>query len=668
MPGVLVVRTMRTVAASLIALALSTPFVWGETAQAPAEQPLQPTSNATAAPALPETPPPGGHELTAEDLETFFDGLVPYQIEVNDVAGATISVVKDGKLLFAKGYGYADVAKKTPVSAETTLFRIGSISKLFTWTAVMQLVEQGKLDLDADVNTYLDFKVPASGKTITLRNLMTHRPGFEEVVKELGAQKSGKPDLTSYVKDHIPAQIFQPGTTPAYSNYGTALAGYIVQRVSGVAFENYIEEHVTGPLGMKSTFRQPLPEALAPTMSQGYMLGSGEPMAFEVVNAYPAGSVSASATDMTHFMIAHLQDGQLDGAQILRPETAQAMHNTRLETAPGLNAMALGFYEETRNGHRIIGHGGDTTAFHSDLHLIPDANVGFFVSYNSQGRGDTSPRAALWRKFMDRYFPLAPMDAKTLETAVADAQLVAGTYITSRRQESSIFKITGQLDQTVVTPREDGTLEIAGFIGINGQPRHWREVGPLVYQDIVGQDKIAFVKGEGEAMRLWLYAPIIAYDRIGFFQSSTFIFGVFGASLAVILLTLVLWPVAAVTRWHYGTPLPWSTGEKLLGLGVKAVLALDVVFLGWLALVFAPMASMVWALDRSLDPTLNQIQYVGIAGAAGSLLVVFNALRAWSSETRGFFGKLKETVVALAAIGFAWFAWTMQLFDLSLRY
>ena len=142
-------------------------------------------------------PPPsaqGTHEMTAADVESFLDGIVPLQLKQNDIAGATVSVVKDGKLLFAKGYGYADVKNKKPVSAQETLFRPGSISKLFTWTAIMQLFEQGKLDLDRDINDYLDFKIPdAFGKPITLKNVLTHTPGFEEQIKDLFTTKPSRP-------------------------------------------------------------------------------------------------------------------------------------------------------------------------------------------------------------------------------------------------------------------------------------------------------------------------------------------------------------------------------------------------------------------------------------------------------------------------------------------
>src|SRR6185503_254232 len=197
-------------------------------------------------------------DMTATDVESFLDGLVPLQIAKDNIAGATISVVKDGKLLFAKGYGYADVKNKKVVSAQGTLFRPGSISKLFTWTAVMQLFEQGKLDLDKDVNTYLDFKIPdAFGKPITLKNIMTHTPGFEEQIKDLFTVGNSKPDLGQYLKTHIPGRVFPPGTVPAYSNYATAVAGYIVERVSGRPFEEYVAENILKPLKMThSTFTQ----------------------------------------------------------------------------------------------------------------------------------------------------------------------------------------------------------------------------------------------------------------------------------------------------------------------------------------------------------------------------------------------------------------------------
>src|SRR5262245_10532879 len=269
-------------------------------------------------------------EMTSADVEAFFDGLVPLNIQRSDIAGVVIAVVKDGNVIFAKGYGYSDLAKKKPVSPTDTLFRPGSISKLFTWTAVMQQVEQGKLNLDHDVNEYLDFKIPATfPQPITLRHIMTHTAGFGETLRDLFIPdtKSLTP-LRTYLVNHIPNRIFPPGTVPAYSNYATSLAGYIVERVSGKPFNQYVKENIFDPLQMNhTTFDQPLPSNLKPLMSEGYQLASAGAGPWEVVQAWPAGSVSASAMDMTHLIIAHLQNGEYNGKRILREDTAKLMHS-----------------------------------------------------------------------------------------------------------------------------------------------------------------------------------------------------------------------------------------------------------------------------------------------------------------------------------------------------
>src|SRR5437763_10347695 len=275
---------------------------------------------------LPELALP--HELTKSDFETFLDALIPSQLQNRDIAGAVVSVVKDGQVLFAKGYGYADFTAKKPVLADQTLFRPGSISKLFTATAVMQLVEQGKLDLDRDVNEYLDFAIPKIyPEPITLRRLLTHTAGFEDTLKNLFvAHESDLKPLRTYLVNQMPARIFPPGKIPSYSNYGFTLAGYIVERASGEKFERYIDNHLLQPLRMtNSTFDQPLPPQLAPNMSNGYFNASKKPRHFEFVHAAPAGALSTTAADMTRFMLAFLQDGTLEEATILKPETVRQM-------------------------------------------------------------------------------------------------------------------------------------------------------------------------------------------------------------------------------------------------------------------------------------------------------------------------------------------------------
>jgi CubicO group peptidase (beta-lactamase class C family) len=619
-------------------------------------------------------PPPsatGAHEMTAADVESFLDGVVSLQLKRNDIAGATVSVVKDGKLLFAKGYGYADVKNKKPVSADETMFRPGSISKLFTWTAIMQLFEQGKLDLDRDINDYLDFKIPdAFGKPITLKNVMTHTPGFEEQIKDLFDTRPIAPNLGQYLKTHIPARIYPPGTVPAYSNYATAIAGYIVERVSGRPFEQYVAENIMRPLKMThSTFSQPLPQELAPFMSNGYRLGSDSAESFEVVNPFPAGSLSSTAADMAQFMIAHLQDGQLADAGILKPETARLMHSRLFALDDAANAMCYGFYEESRNNQRIIGHGGDTVFFHSDLHLVLDQKVGFFVSYNSAGNssglGD-SPRANLWEAFLDRYYPAA-VAATASASAKDDAKAAAGTYVLSRRSENSFLKVASLLGQFTVSPVGGGEIEVPQLTGPNGKPKRWQSVGPMTFLEREGSDKLIFKPDQNGRMQLILPYPFFVGQRIGTLQNGKLVSIALGASLLFMLATLILWPIVWFVRRHYGRRLELTSKERLLRVLVRVVFAVDLIFIAALfGLVTYGLTHLEVFSDRG-TMWFRIIQMVGVLGAAGTLIVLFNAVFTWINR-RGFWVKLQAALMLLACVGVLWFAFAGNLLRFSSNY
>ena len=371
--------------------------------------------------------------LTKQDLDAWLDGYFPYAISSGDIAGVVVVVVKDGQVLTERGFGLADVKTRRPIDPKTTLFRPGSVSKLFTWTAVMQQVEAGKIDLDADVNRYLDFKIPPyHGQPVTMRDLMTHTAGFAETIKHLFPGKAADvTPLGKLMSEWTPHRIFPPGEVPAYSNYGAALAGYIVQRVSGEPFDQYIARHIFQPLGMEhSSFSQPLQPALLANMSSGYARASQPAHSYEFVGPAPAGSLAATADDMTHFMVAQLNNGQYGSVRILQDATARQMHAPQAQHTPPLNGMALGFYHEDRNGHVIVGHAGDTDVFHSDLHLLLNDNVGIFLSFNSAGKDGAAHivRSAFLPQFMDRYYPAAAASLPTLTTARADAAKMQGTY------------------------------------------------------------------------------------------------------------------------------------------------------------------------------------------------------------------------------------------------
>lgn len=649
----------------LIALMLSS-LVSGQVPQLPDAKPKDVSESVST-----DKPSPGVHSLTAADVEAFLEGIVPLQLQRDDIAGAVVTVVKDGKVLFAKGYGYSDVASKKPVSVDETLFRPGSVSKLFTWTAVMQLVEQGKLDLNRDVNEYLDFKIPeAFGKPITLKDILSHTPGFEEQIKDLFSFDQTSPNLGDYVKTHIPRRIYVPGTTPAYSNYGTALAGYIVERVSGQPFNDYIAEHIFKPLGMtRSTFAQPLPADLAPLMSSGYKLGSDEAQKFEMIGAFPAGSLSSPAGDMARFMLAHLQEGQLEGARILNPETARQMHSRLFGLDDAANGMAHGFYEESRNGRRIIGHGGDTIQFHSDLHLIPEEGVGFFVSYNSAGKGQVSGRSILWEAFMDRYFPDTRAEQPTLESSKANAQAVSGSYMVSRRPEGSFLRSIALLGEATVYPNEDGTVSVDALTDPNGKPKRWREVAPMTFRDVNGQDVLVFKPDQDGRMQLIVPYPFMVFHRVGVMENGKILLPVVGISLLIMLLTLVLWPISWFVRRHYGHKLELTAMDWKLRLGERLVFAFNLIFIIGLAVIFSFVEG--GRLELFSDAGLKWIyllQFIGVLGAIGTLLILYNAFRAWTGSQYTIWGKLRATLFVLACLGFLWFAFAANMYHFTSTY
>jgi hypothetical protein len=401
-------------------------------------------------------------------------------------------------------------------------------------------------------------------------------------------------------------------------------------------------------------------------MSSGYNLGSGKAKPFEIIDEAPAGGLAATAADLAHFMIAHLQNGKFENAQILRPETAANMHARQFGLSPALNGMCLGFYEETRNGHRIIGHGGDTIYFHSDLHLMLDSGVGFFVSYNSAGKNDISPRTALWHHFLDRYFPYTPPKVEKLASADTDAHTVAGRYISSRRSESNFLKIAGIQGNVEVTPEQNGVIKVEPFKDFNGQIKKLQEIAPLVYRSVNGQDLIAFRRDEQGRMQLVTNFPAVVEQRVSLTGSGIFNQTLIVAALIVLALTLLCWPLAAILRWHYRQQLNLDASYMRLRLWARFVCALDIVFL---VLFLAVLSSGgLNALSSRNDFKLHAVQFVGLIGAMGTLVVFLAFLRSWKDPQIWFWTKIWNLLLLLACIGFVWFSYHWNLLNFNMNY
>lgn len=616
-------------------------------------------------PAPPEPEPPAApEEFTAANVDAWLDATIPGALEESGIAGAVVAVVGDGQVLTTRGFGYADTASRTEADPAETLFRPGSVSKVFTATAVMQLVQQGELDLDTDVAAYLDFEIERGyDDDLTLRHLLSHTAGFEERIAGLIGSEGAEANLREALATDPPEQVFRPGTTPSYSNYGNALAGYIVERVSGMPFEDYIDEHLLAPLGMaSSSFRQPLPEDLAERLSEAYGAAGGPAQPFEYVGTPPAGSLSATADDMAQFMLAQL-GAHPDGIELLDAATRELMYSPALTEESlgafaGAQRMTLGWFQEDQNGHRVVGHGGDTNWFHSHLNLYPDDGAGIFVSFNSsgtQGYETAGLRADLMRDFADRYFP---GETETAAVGGWDAELIAGTYYSSRGSQSTFLSALDVFATTKATALDDGRLYFESDPGTL-EPGVFEPVGDGVWKEAGGDRTIAVRIEDGEVTGIvhdaaFTLLPLETERAIGL--------PALIAAVAVLLLGLLAWPAAAVYRRLRHRPGPGREGRRwrvLVRIGAAcSVLAIA----GWVAVVLMAMA--LQDPSAALIRTVQVLQLIGALGLIPAAVKLVGEIRrkaGWKAVTGTVI-----TFLALAAV--ADFAIEFQLLSPNITY
>lgn len=598
-----------------------------------------------AGPAAPSAP---------SELGAFIDEAVNAELKAGQFPGAAVVVVKDGQVVFQNGYGYADLEKNVPVDPAATIFRIGSTTKLFTWTAVMQLVEAGKLDLDADINAYLDFEIPAAyPQPITLKNLMSHTAGFEE--RNDGHFKTRPEDvlpLGQYLKTHIPGRVFPPGKLMAYSNYGAALAGYIVERVSGVPFAEYVEQHIFAPLDMaRSTLRQPLPDSLASGLSGGYITvqGNNLPAGFEYMQDYPAGSLSSTAADMARFMLAHLQDGQLGGARILSQQTARQMHSQLFTQDARLPGMAYGFFESSLNGMRILSHAGDTRLFHSNLWLIPAQNIGVFIATN--GSGGAGIATALIYQLMERFYPAAPVPAPAPSAGLAGRVApYLGTYYSARCNFTTFEKMMCAMPPFVLSQSAPDSVTL----GVMGQTLPLVEAEPGLLRDPNDADTQLVLHTDESGQAYILTSDPWAYIKVPWYGTTEFRSLLSGIGLVFFVGSIVAWGILAVVGLRKRRPFPLVPG---LARGAAALFGL------LFAVFFAGLSSLLSAVDPVFGyPTLlldkpltfNILMALPYVLAALGLLMLAFTLLSWARRYWSLFARLHYTLLTLFGLSLLW--------------
>jgi CubicO group peptidase (beta-lactamase class C family) len=581
------------------------------------------------------------------ELAGFFDGMMHSYLSEKNVPGGTVSLVRDGKILFSKGYGFADVNEQTSVDPEKTLFRIGSISKLFTWITVMQLVEKGMLDLDTDINQYLKkVKVPDTfDRPITMRHLMTHTPGFEDRVIHLFVKETGmlRP-LTDILSEELPKRIWPPGEVTSYSNHGTGLAALVVEDITGRRWIDYFEENIRKPLQLNHfSFEQPLPLSLQKDMSKGYHASNGEffEQDFELVPMAPVGAASASAHSMAAFMITCLNYGLLDSTRILDSLSVARMYQVNHQNVAGINGACLGFFEMNDHDQRIIGHGGDTFWFHSVMALYPEHDLGIFISLNS----DSGSPDDLLAMFNDHYFPIREHYAKQ---SVSDLSKFEGTYRSVRFPHSTIAKISALMSSYNVEEANDGLLKTSGQ-----KTRYWVPSGPLEFLEKNGTDKMVFKENEeGKIAFMFMNSlPYFAFEKAPFLASPSLHTFILAFYLVMVLLTIIHWPLSYINRKEY---IPKNRSLNLLPMRPKLAVwmasFLTMAFFVGLAWVFKNPVEIVYGIPG----LLKGILIIPIAVAALLIYVLFYLPGIISGKTYKRSGKIHLLMVTISLMLFIW--------------
>jgi CubicO group peptidase (beta-lactamase class C family) len=532
----------------------------------------------------------------------------------------------------------------------------------------MQLVEQGKLDLEADINSYLDFRIPDTyPQPVTLKHLMTHTAGFEDLFLEIFVWDAD--DLMpvgEWLASHIPARVRPPGEVAAYSNYGANLAGYIVARVSGLTYEQYIQEHILDTLGMlHSTVQVPVPPDLRAHASLGYWEVDGVlqpvpdyPEYFGQAAMMPAGGHSSSITDMAHFMIAHLQDGHYSGAditdgRILKESTMQQMHSTLYAPAPRLLGNAYGFFEFSDNGQRTLGHSGDTIGFRTLLLLLPEQNLGIFVAYNSEGSaGLETQHNGFQRAFFDHYYPAPSIEPIQPPADFAErAGRFVGSYRITRSAYTTFEKYKNLMSPVEISDLGNGTL----LFTIYGLEIRLVEVEPLYFRQPDGQLGIVFREDDrGRITHMFTdLAPQFAFEKLNWYETPRFNMAL---ALVCILVFLSMIPVILIrairNRRSDGDRKPASRGARAAYWTILGISVLNLLFVsGTVLVLFGSLGFPMFGVPLTYRIVLG----LGVLAAVLTVGALVYTVLAWKDHYWGIAGRAYYTLVTVAAVGFVWF-------------
>ena len=633
---------------------------------------------AAAAPPRAEAPPPWPADAAA--LESFFNPIFEQEMARRNIPGAVCILVGDGRVLFQKGYGVVDSETKRPVDIERTVFRLASVSKVFTAVAVMQLVEQGRLDLHRDVNAYLKkLQLPATyPEPVTLDHLLTHTAGFDDRYLGMGARNDAElPALGDYLARNMPPRVMPPGRYFSYSNHGFALAGHIVEEISGMPFPEYARRFIFEPLGMtRSTFV--LTPGWLPTLVTGYMdfRGTRSPVVVDAPQTVPASSLASTAPDMARFMIALLQLGRFGDRRILGETAASDMMATHFTQRHGLPGRAYALEERFENGFRVLEHGGHIWGCISEMILIPDKNVGLFMSYNTQEVGMDN---VVCNAFYERFFPAAPEPAAwTLAPGWEARRDGIGGYFRINRYTRTTFLKFGTIATEVAQEirlrpgQTRGTLQLdyldtlgrthsAGYL-VEVEPDFYRRVDrrrgadPRDWQFTI-KGRVALERDDaGQVSHVFIDGR--AFERMRWFEERP----VFLAGVVLSLLLPLSWllaaPIRRLIRSAAGSASQTALAHRTARL-LTLTAAVQFVFI-------AGFAAFLWFITPNEvgygpPPVLIPLLSLTFLIFGGTCLMAAGIIVSW---VRGWWGLAQRIHATLATMGLALFTALLHYWNL----
>ncbi len=593
-----------------------------------------------------------------KELEAFVDDYFQKRMGELGIPGAAFAFVKDGKIELLKGFGISDTAKKTPVDPSQTVFKVGSVSKLFTTVAVLQLAERGYISLDSDVNKYLStFKVEDKfDAPVTVWNLLTHTAGFEDkLVGSASKVFDEVPPICKHLAKEMPHRVMPPGKFYSYSNYGMSLAGCVVEQITGKSFAEYADEKVFSPLGMSnSSFA--FPQRLQQKLTKGYLKSNGqvEESNFGFFNIYPAGSMISTASDMAKFMLAMLDEK----TKISKPETVKLMQTRQFGYAPEFPGSCLGFYEYYRNGVRSLVHGGALPGFESRFFLVPERNIGFFVSVNMSGTEITDKFAD---SFLDKFFPARPPAPLPAPPDGFDARKYAGVYRFNRFNWTTFEKLLAYNTEVKVAANPDNTLTITFPPTVDTKPENVAYAKDNLFRSVDGQSYFLFGQDERGGIK-YLFNNVNSAFRLSPFETSSFNISLLLASLLIFLGVLLAWPLHWLWRKIKKMRTPMTLTEKVAQVMAYMVAFVNMAFIILSALLIAPK-TMDFAYG--VPSYASFVLTLPVLSAVLTISLPFFAVMAVKDKHWNAAGRVFYCIAAIAALSLVWFYWYWNILTLT---